>query len=258
MNGTRSSRSFDASDFASKLSAAKVNFYGDTNAKATTREASAVADDAPERKPSWFSKLGGSLPGVKAAADLGNLVGLSTATQKGMESMAAMTGRAKGLVRTASTTISENAISRQRWMSFFTGALLGTGLIGLAFMFMPMIVLAPQKFALLFTLGSLCFLSSFSVLRGHAAFVRHLLSRSRALFSATYATSMVGTLWASLLYRSYLLTVLFSGVQVFALAWFLVSYIPGGRRALGLVTGIGWRLARTCCSCASRGSILPF
>lgn len=185
-------------------------------------------------------------------------MGLTAATQKGMESMAAMTGRAKGLVRSASTTISENAISRQRWMSFFTTALLGAGLVGLAFVFLPTIVFAPQKFALLFTLGSLCFLSSFSILRGHAAFVRHLLSRSRALFSATYATSMAGTLWASLVYRSYLLTVLFSAVQVFALAWFLVSYIPGGRRALGLATGIAWRFMRTCCRCASRGSILPF
>ena len=112
----------------------------------------------------------------------------------------------------------------------------------------PMVVFAPQKFALLFTLGgelrkrsikqkkktfsihsktsiqkinidqhphlcpkfgagSLCFLGSFSALRGHSAFLRwrptavvqrggtrlgtrHLLSRSRLIFTVTYATSM--------------------------------------------------------------------
>merc|ERR1712194_861215 len=155
------------------------------------------------------------------------------------------------MAKSAGTTISENAISRQRWTTFFLGAVLGVGLMSLGLFFLPMIIFAPQKFALLFTLGSLSFMTSFSALRGHHAFLRHLLSRQRALFSAVYITSMVGTLWAALLYRSFVLTLAFSGVQIAALGWFLVSYIPGGRRALGFATGMGWRLARGCCSCAT-------
>jgi len=257
MAGSRSSRSFDANDFASKLNAAKVNFYGDRSSQSAVREDRVPAAVSPAISTSWLAKLGSALPGISAAADIGSLAGMTAATQKGVQSVAAMAGRANVLVRSASTTISENAISQQRWISFFGCALLGLGLISLAFMFLPMIVFTPQKFALLFTLGSMCFMSSFSILRGHGAFVRHLLSRHRALFSATYVTSMAGTLWASLIYRSFILTVTFSGVQVFALAWFLVSYIPGGRRVLGLITGIAWRFVRTCCRCATRGSILP-
>mmetsp|Transcript_41072 Transcript_41072/g.89749 ORF Transcript_41072/g.89749 Transcript_41072/m.89749 type:complete len:146 (-) Transcript_41072:83-520(-) len=125
------------------------------------------------------------------------------------------------------------------------------------FFFLPMIVFAPQKFALLFTLGSLCFMASFSILRGHIAFFRHLISRSRILFSTTYVLSMLGTLWASLVYRSYVLTVVFSSVQVTALVWFLVSYIPGGRRALGFAWSIAWRFMRGCTKCVTKGSLLP-
>merc|ERR1712137_288729 len=36
------------------------------------------------------------------------------------------------------------------------------------------------------TLGSFCILASFSTLRGHTAFVKHLFSRSRLVFSTTY------------------------------------------------------------------------
>mmetsp|Transcript_83241 Transcript_83241/g.156649 ORF Transcript_83241/g.156649 Transcript_83241/m.156649 type:complete len:317 (-) Transcript_83241:34-984(-) len=211
---------------------------------------------------------GMGLAGVTAAASAGmGFAGVtaaaSAAAQKGVQSAVAgsiaATRSAGNVARSASTSISEVAISRRTWSYFFGYAFLGTMLISLAFGFLPMIVFAPQKFALLFTLGSLCFLSSFSVLRGHSAFIRHLLSRSRALFTVTYATSMVGTLWASLVYRSYVLTMLFSIVQVCVLAWFLVSYIPGGRQTLRLFTGIGWRMAKGCCFFASRSSsLLPF
>ena len=61
--------------------------------------------------------------------------------------------------------------------------------------FRPVVVLAPQKFALLFTLGrgsmhgwplqgSLCFLGSFSALRGHAAFLRPAFQGSGACWEA--------------------------------------------------------------------------
>ncbi|CAE8583540.1 unnamed protein product, partial [Polarella glacialis] len=215
---------------------------------------------------SWLARLSSALPaGVAEAAaamsagDLNGLSGAAAVAQKGLQqNFADVTGKAKGLAKNASTTISENAISRQRWTTFFSGALGGVVLMSLAFAFLPMIVFAPQKFALLFTLGSLCFMSSFAALRGHSAFLRHLLSGSRLPFTITYALSMAGTLWASLVYRSYLLTIGFSAIQVSALSWFLVSYIPGGRRALGLVSSMAWRMCKGCGRCASKGSLLPF
>eukprot|EP00439_Symbiodinium_sp_Y106_P059292 s878_g8.t1 len=209
-----SSRAID--DFTTKLKG-----FGRGSATADVEEPAATATEASS---SWFSKIGNALPSMAeaaAAAKAGDFNALSKAAssaQQGFQQgFSDITGKAKGMAKQASTTISENAISRERWMTFFGGALLGCFLMSLAFVFLPIVVLMPQKFALLFTLGSLCFLGSFSALRGHVAFARHLFSRSRLPFTVTYSASMGGTLWASLIYRSYLLTIAFSAVQVSSL-----------------------------------------
>merc|ERR1712137_808482 len=113
-----------------------------------------------------FAKLGLPKLGLPTSIDFGSAAG--AAAHKGLQSMqsvASVGSKAKTIARSASQTISENAISRQRWMSFFSGVFAGSALMSLAFAFMPMIVFAPQKFALLFTLGSICFMCSFSILR---------------------------------------------------------------------------------------------
>eukprot|EP00416_Gambierdiscus_australes_P031044 CAMPEP_0171093526 /NCGR_PEP_ID=MMETSP0766_2-20121228/39129_1 /TAXON_ID=439317 /ORGANISM="Gambierdiscus australes, Strain CAWD 149" /LENGTH=99 /DNA_ID=CAMNT_0011551985 /DNA_START=47 /DNA_END=343 /DNA_ORIENTATION=+ len=95
-------RPFDANVFASKLNAAKSNLNG----KHEAAHKSATERLVPESS-SWLGNLGVALP------DLSGFV--SAATQKGTEHAVAAAGRTKGLVRSASATISENAISRQRW-----------------------------------------------------------------------------------------------------------------------------------------------
>ncbi|EER03424.1 integral membrane protein, putative [Perkinsus marinus ATCC 50983] len=107
----------------------------------------------------------------------------------------------------------------------------------LALTFLPMVVIAPQKFALMFTVGSCLILASFSVLKGHAAFIAHIMSPEKRVFTAGYVASLVATLYGALVSKSYILTVVFSLVQVVALAYFLVSYIPGGTRALTMIGG---------------------
>eukprot|EP00438_Fugacium_kawagutii_P000918 Skav211593 [mRNA] locus=scaffold2962:54861:62463:- [translate_table: standard] len=194
-------RAFD--DFTNKVKGIGRN----TNANGPDEDPEAQNGQTVQSSSSkWFSKFNSLLPSsmaeAAAAAGAGDLNALSKAAsnaQQGFQQgITDFTGKAKGIARQASTTISENAISKERQMEMPCRS-------------WPMIVLVPQKFALLYTLGralrpvvtcSLCFLGSFSVLRGHSAFLRHLLSRSRLIFTATYGLSMVGTLWASLIYRS--------------------------------------------------------
>lgn len=54
------------------------------------------------------------------------------------------------------------------------------------------------------------------------------MSPEKRVFTAGYVASLVATLYGALVSKSYILTVVFSLVQVVALAYFLVSYIPGG------------------------------
>merc|ERR1712137_348540 len=79
--------------------------------------------------------------------------------------------------KSVGSSVSSITISRTTWYYFIVFLVLGCLMLTLAFCFLPMIVLAPQKFALLFTLGSLCILSSFSILRGHKEFFKYLFSR---------------------------------------------------------------------------------
>ncbi|CAL5341552.1 unnamed protein product [Camellia sinensis] len=104
----------------------------------------------------------------------------------------------------------------------YFGILLATGVffVFIAFtMFLPVIVLLPQKFALCFTLGCCLIIGSFFALKGPKNQFLHMSSKE---------CTMVGTIYVSMVLHSYILSVLFSVLQVLALAYYAVSYFPGG------------------------------
>jgi len=100
------------------------------------------------------------------------------------------------------------------------------------FILLPVVVWKPRKFATCFTLGSIFCMMAFSILRGPQAHLLHMLSKERWLFTTAYVGSMVGTLYFSMLHPDSLLTLLFCVIQIVALAWYLVSYLPGGTSTL--------------------------
>jgi hypothetical protein len=142
---------------------------------------------------------------------------------------------ARSSVDSINSTTSDLLMTRQKLAT--CGLLIAGGgfCILLSLTFLPLLALAPRKFATLFTVGSLLILSSFSVLRGHAAFLSHLTSSERLPFSVGYLTSLVGTLYASMWSQSYMLTIIFSGAQIVGLLYFIVSYFPGGAQVLTFV-----------------------
>lgn len=89
---------------------------------------------------------------------------------------------------------------------------------------------------------------SFSFLWGIAAHWQHLTSRERLPFSACYVISLVATVYCSMVAQSTPLTCLCAVLQVVALVWFLLSYVPNGH------TGLQF-LVRLCTS--SMGRSLP-
>lgn len=68
----------------------------------------------------------------------------------------------------------------------YFAAFLGSGILFLilAFtVFLPVIMLAPSKFAICFTIGSVLILSAFVSLRGWRHQISHMLSADRLLFT---------------------------------------------------------------------------
>lgn len=125
---------------------------------------------------------------------------------------------------------------KQRILGFMTSLVLGAICFGLAISFLPMLVINPRKFSLLFSLGSLFTISSFSFLYGPYNHLMHLFSKERLPFTLIYFTTLIGTLYFAMGLQSAILTPIAAVLQVVALTWFVVSYIPGGQAGLSFFT----------------------
>lgn len=121
----------------------------------------------------------------------------------------------------------------------YFGLLLAAGVffIFMAFtMFLPVMVLMPQKFAICFTLGCGFIVGSFFALRGPSNQFAHMTSMERLPFTLGFLGCMVGTIYVSMVLHSYFLSVLFSVLQVLALAYYAFSYFPGGSAGMKFLT----------------------
>ncbi len=116
-------------------------------------------------------------------------------------------------------------------------------LLGMAlFVFLPMALMFPGKFAMCFTVGSICFMVGFAMLRGPRSMATQLFASDRALFTGAYLGSMALTLYATFVSKAYLLIMFSTAVQCAALAWYGASYIPGGSAGMAYLSSACWRL----------------
>ncbi|EFJ47552.1 hypothetical protein VOLCADRAFT_61248 [Volvox carteri f. nagariensis] len=137
--------------------------------------------------------------------------------------------------------------SGQALVYFFSFMAAGAVFLMLAFMlFLPVVILAPSKFALSFTLGCLSIMVGFMQLRGWKQQLQHMMSSERLPYSMGYIGSVLATLYAALIMRSYLLSLLCSGLQVVALLYYLMSYFPGGANGVKFMLGLFYQAALRC------------
>ncbi|KAK6335561.1 protein transport protein sft2 [Orbilia brochopaga] len=109
----------------------------------------------------------------------------------------------------------------------------------ICFILLPSILVTFRKFAILWTVGSLLFLSSWALLYGPVTYARHLLSAERLPFTGIYFGSITLTLYFGVGLQSYLLTIPAAAVQMCALLWYLVSYFPMGTTGLRFASQFG-------------------
>mmetsp|Transcript_8524 Transcript_8524/g.11180 ORF Transcript_8524/g.11180 Transcript_8524/m.11180 type:complete len:264 (+) Transcript_8524:121-912(+) len=122
---------------------------------------------------------------------------------------------------------------KRRFQIFVAMLVLSVVFFALAFLVgLPTVVLRPHKFAVSFTLGSLTFMAAFAMLKGPTAHLKSMCSRDRLPFSILYVGSMFTTLYACFSMRSYIFAIVFSALQLSALLWYLISYIPGGSNGM--------------------------
>jgi len=120
----------------------------------------------------------------------------------------------------------------QRIIGFITCIIMGLFCFTLSSFYIPVLIFKARKFALMFTLGSVFIVTSFSILWGPSSHLKHLFSKERLPFTLTYFGSLFMTLYFALKIQSTLLTTVSAVIQVIALIWYVVSYLPGGQTGL--------------------------
>ena len=96
---------------------------------------------------------------------------------------------------------------------------LGAFFMFLASLYIPFIVLKSRKFVLLFSLGSVFFMASFSLLWGVKSHLTHLFSSSRLPFTLSYLGTLTATIYYAMWAPSVLLTLIFAFLQIASLIW---------------------------------------
>jgi len=201
-------------------SASTVGAVVQEKGKAATAKASELKEKSAEKMKEAKSKASDKAREAKekAAAAAG------AAKNKLSEAGQSVTGAVGGL---AALTMSPMKLAQFIGI-FFVGMML----ITLSFTFLPVMVISPQKFALTFAFGSIVIMGSLAFLKGPKALFSQLIQREKLPFSGTYIVGLVGTLVATIVLRSFILTAIFGLMQAVALLYFLASYVPGGKAVL--------------------------
>lgn len=126
----------------------------------------------------------------------------------------------------------------QRYVGFLACIMAGSICFLFAGFCLPVLIFQARKFSLLFTLGSLFLMGSFSLLWGPWEHAKHIFSRDRLPFTAAYLGTLIATLYSALSIQSTILTTIFAILQIIALMWYVLSYVPGGTAGLKFVTSM--------------------
>ena len=120
----------------------------------------------------------------------------------------------------------------------------GLALLAFSVFLMPYFVIAPQKVSMLINLGSICILCSFGFLKGfYNYFIVELLCGPRRLYALGYIGSILLSLYASVIAKSYLMTMFTLILEVVFLLYFICSSFPGGKTGLSYI----FKLIRSSC-----------
>mmetsp|Transcript_33129 Transcript_33129/g.71438 ORF Transcript_33129/g.71438 Transcript_33129/m.71438 type:complete len:185 (+) Transcript_33129:234-788(+) len=113
--------------------------------------------------------------------------------------------------------------------------------LGILLSFLSTFFLFPipkvKKFATCYTLGNLLSIGCTCFLMGPWNQIKNMMKGHRILATGCYVGSIVLTLLAALKYNNLALTLIFLLVQVCALVWYCMTYIPFGQRMLKSCVG---------------------
>jgi hypothetical protein len=123
----------------------------------------------------------------------------------------------------------------QRIYGFFMALGMGVVFFVIAISFLPTIALFPKKFAFFFTCGNVFCVTSTVFLVGFRRQLESMMESHRFQAASAYMVSMFMTLAAALHWQSSVLALIFACIQLAAVLWYSLSYVPYARYTISFV-----------------------
>ena len=109
----------------------------------------------------------------------------------------------------------------------YTYALISFGVAGLfgflSFVMLAMLVAAPDKFVLMFTFTMIALIAGFAFLKGPRSYIKNLFVDKNLYASITLISSIILSLLASLVWKSYIWSLLFCLIELNAVLYFFCN-----------------------------------
>jgi len=224
-------------------------------ASAAAASASAAAHKVSASAQQWFSLVSSKVTGKEATP---STTTSSSSTNGAVKGAATSDGEEqKGLLSSDSSSSSNSLASqfqqefsalttlswKNRLIAFVICLTFGSTMLGLAFFYLPLIVLAPAKFSISYSLANIFLLGSTSFLVGPWKQMNQMFEGSRAMVSIVYLVSLFLLFYVAIIIRNIFIVMPVLMVQVISLAFYVMSYVPFGQGMLKRICS--WTLGRT-------------
>ena len=118
---------------------------------------------------------------------------------------------------------------------FVTGIII----IMISLFFLPLILISPKKFSLLFALGTFVTILSFIFYYGTLQFFELLFNKDRIWFTVAYLTGFFGCLFFPTFFgKNYFIILVFSGLEMISSLFFILTFLPGGYSSIRMFSNL--------------------
>ena len=115
----------------------------------------------------------------------------------------------------------------------------GMVIIMISLFFLPLILISPKKFALLFALGTFVSILSFIFYYGTLQFFELLFNKDRIWFTVVYLTGFLGCLMFPTFFgNNYFIILVFSGLEMISTLFFILTFLPGGYSSIRMFSNL--------------------
>jgi hypothetical protein len=145
------------------------------------------------------------------------------------------TGENTSMISRVKSDMANSIEVEPNYKTFFIILAVGLGVIFFSLLFLPFVILSPQKFLSLFSLGSIIILSSFIFVYGTSAYIKMLFEKNRLIYTIAYITSIVLGFYFAYIKESFIFSLISVGVQFITLMIFVLTFIPGGSTGISFI-----------------------